>query len=136
MPREDGYKNLVPMDQRSQEEARSYGAQGGRASGAARRRKRSMREAADYYCALPVTDTRLFNRLSKDGINPEDIDNQMAMIAGLTKAAILGNAKAAKVIIDLLGDTPTDDAAGHENNLLEAIKEAGEVNTDDLPEAE
>ena len=33
MPREDGYKNLVPMDQRSKEEARSLGQAGGIASG-------------------------------------------------------------------------------------------------------
>ena len=58
MPREDGYKNLVPMDQRSEDEARSLGQQGGIASGVARRRKRSMREAADYYLALPGADRR------------------------------------------------------------------------------
>ena len=29
MSREDGYKNLVPMDQRSKDEARSLGQQGG-----------------------------------------------------------------------------------------------------------
>ena len=33
MSREDGYKNLVPMDQRSKDEARSLGQQGGIASG-------------------------------------------------------------------------------------------------------
>ena len=48
MAREDGYKNLVPMDQRSKEEARMLGEKGGIASGAARRRKRSLREAEHH----------------------------------------------------------------------------------------
>ena len=46
MPNE---QNLIPMDQRSQSEARELGREGGRASGASRRRKRSLREAADLY---------------------------------------------------------------------------------------
>ena len=37
-------------------------------------------------------------------VAPEDIDNQMAMIIGLTMAATAGDARAAKVIVDLLGD--------------------------------
>ena len=82
MSREDGYKNLVPMDQRSKDEARSLGQQGGIASGAARRRKRSMREAADYYLSLPETDRRRVNAMLRDAIDPEDIDNQMAVVMG------------------------------------------------------
>lgn len=41
-------------------------------------------------------------------MDPDDIDNQMAMIIGLTWAATAGNAKAAKVIIDLLGEDGKD----------------------------
>ena len=36
----------------------------------------------------------------------------MAMIVGLTEAATAGNARAAKVIIDLLGDTVGEDDGG------------------------
>ena len=32
------------------------------------------------------------------------MDNQMALIVGLSEAAIKGDARAAKVLIDLLGD--------------------------------
>lgn len=97
-------KNLIPMDQRSQSEARELGREGGKASGAARRRKRSLKEAADLYLSLPVTDRRRWNKIAKMNVNPEDIDNQMAMIIGLTMAATAGDAKAAKVIVDLLGE--------------------------------
>lgn len=112
MPREDGYKNLVPMDQRSEDEARSLGQQGGIASGVARRRKRSMREAADYYLALPETDRRRVNALLRDAVDPEDIDNQMAVIKGITARAKKGDPQAANVLLKMLGENnPPDDTA-------------------------
>ena len=101
MPNE---QNLIPMDQRSQSEARKLGREGGRASGEARRRKKSLREAAELYLSLPVSDKRAWNKLAKDGVAPEDVDNQMAIIAGLSIKAAKGDAKAAKVLFDLIGD--------------------------------
>ena len=101
MPNE---QNLIPMDQRSQSEARELGREGGRASGESRRRKKSLREAAELYLSLPVSDKRAWNKLAKDGVEPEDVDNQMAIIAGLSIKAAKGDAKAAKVLFDLIGD--------------------------------
>ena len=101
MPNE---QNLIPMDKRSQKEARELGREGGRASGEARRRKKSLREAAELYLSLPVSDKRAWNKLAKDGVAPEDVDNQMAIIAGLSIKAAKGDAKAAKVLFDLIGD--------------------------------
>ena len=107
-------KNLIPMDQRSQSEARELGREGGKASGAARRRKRSLKEAADIYLSLPVSDRRTWNKIARNGVDPDDIDNQMAMIIGLTMAATAGDAKAAKVIIDLIGEEDSQGEAGVE----------------------
>lgn len=81
---------------------------GGTASGAARRRKRSLKEAADVFLSLPVSDKRRWNKISRAGVDPEDIDNQMAMIIGLTMAATAGDARAAKVIVELLGEDGKD----------------------------
>lgn len=109
MPNE---KNLIPNSQRTPEQLREMAAAGGRASGAARRRKRSLREAADLYLSLPVSDKRQKNKLVRRGVELEDVDNQMAMIIGLVEAATAGDARAAKVIVDLLGDVPSQDAEG------------------------
>ena len=62
---------LVPMDQRSKEEARMLGEKGGIASGVTRRRKRSLREAADLYLSLPPADKRRWNKLARKGLAPE-----------------------------------------------------------------
>ena len=121
MPNE---QNLIPMDQRSQSEAREYGREGGRASGVSRRRKKSLREAAELYLSLPVSDKRAWNRLARDGVEPEDVDNQMAIIAGLAMRAMKGDSKAAKVIFDLIGveDDAHSERQTEDDALTESLK--------------
>lgn len=123
MPNE---KNLIPMDQRSKSEARELGRNGGIASGVSRRRKRSLKEAADLFLSLPVTDTRTFNKMAKAGIDVGDADYQMAVIVGLTMQATKGDAKAAKAVFDLLGEIPDDEGGKKQEQdhsaLIEAIK--------------
>ncbi len=105
-------KNLIPFNKRTESEQREIAQQGGIASGVARRRKRSMREAADYYLALPETDRRSVNALLRDAVDPEDIDNQMAVIKGITARAKKGDPQAANVLLKMLGeDNPPDDTA-------------------------
>ena len=126
MPNE---KNLIPFDQRTEEEQRDIRSAGGKASGVSRRRKRSLKEAADLYLSLPVTDRRTWNKIARRGVDPDDIDNQMAMIIGLTMAATAGDAKAAKVIVDLLGeDSHSGEAAVHPlvSDLVTAVKKRQE----------
>ena len=105
-------KNLIPNSERSPTELSEMGKAGGIASGKARRRKRSLREAADLYLSLPVSDRRRWNKIARKGVDPEDVDNQMAMIIGLTEAATQGDARAAKIIVDLLGDVAGEDQGG------------------------
>ena len=118
MPNE---QNLIPMDQRSQSEARELGREGGRASGESRRRKKSLREAAELYLSLPVADKRAWNKLARDGVDPEDVDNQMAVIAGLTIKAVKGDAKAAKLLFDLLGEHPKDEPKNDRQALADLL---------------
>ena len=126
MPNE---KNLIPNDQRTPEERRQNAQKAGIASGVSRRRKRSLKEAADLYLSLPVTDRRTWNKIARKGVDPEDIDNQMAMIIGLAAAATAGDAKAAKVSVDLLGeDAHSGDAAVNPlvSDLVAAVKKRQE----------
>ena len=72
-----------------------------------------------------MTDRRTWNKIARRGVDPEDIDNQMAMVIGLTIAATAGDAKAAKVIVDLLGeDAHSEEAAVHPlvSDLVTAVK--------------
>lgn len=103
-------KNLIPFNKRTESEQREIAQQGGIASGKARRRKRSMREAADYYLALPETDRRSVNALLRDEVDPEDVDNQMSVVMGMAEAAKRGDARAANVLLKMLGEeAPQED---------------------------
>lgn len=121
-------QNLIPFDERTESERREICRKGGIASGAARRRKKSMREAADLFLSLPVTDKRIRRRFSNLAIEDEDMDNQMAIIVGLSSSAAAGNARAAKVLIELLGEdkavgTPTESG---DDPITAALKEDAE----------
>lgn len=82
------------------------------------------------YLSLPVADKRACNKLARDGVDPEDVDNQMAIIAGLTIKAVKGDAKAAKVLFDLLGDSTDEYESAQQTrehgSLMEAIKKAAD----------
>ena len=130
MPNE---KNLMPIQEvnsnRTREQHSEDSRKGGVASGVSRRRKRSLKEAADLFLSLPVTDTRTFNKMVKAGLNTDEIDYQMAVIVGLTMQAAKGDAKAAKVIVDLLGeDAHSEEAAVHPlvSDLVTAVKKRQE----------
>lgn len=127
MPNE---QNLIPFEERTESEQREIRASGGRASGVSRRRKRSLRDAADLYLSLPVADKRAWNKLARNGVDPEDVDNQMAIIAGLTIKAANGDAKAAKVLFDLLGEQEAMGAGGmqdmEDDPITKALKEEAE----------
>lgn len=114
-------KNLIPFNKRTESEQREIAQQGGIASGKARRRKRSMKEAADYYLSLPETDRRRVNALLRDEVEPEDVDNQMSVVMGMAEAAKRGDARAANVLLKMLGeDNPPDDTAA---DTLERVRE-------------
>ena len=130
MPNE---KNLMPIQEvnsnRTREQHSEDSRKGGVASGVSRRRKRSLKEAADLFLSLPVTDTRTFNKMVKAGLNTDEIDYQMAVIAGLTLQAAKGDAKAAKALFDLLGeDSHSEEATVHPlvSDLVTAVKKRQE----------
>ena len=106
------------------EAARECGSIGGIKSGESRRRKRSLREAAELVMALPVNNKRLQNKLKKMGIDLEDADNQTAVIVGLLEQSLKGNPKTAALLFDLLDDDGADTNGQTEshNALIDAIR--------------
>lgn len=108
---------------RSGEEAARNGRIGGVASGASRRRKRSLKEAADLYLSMPVRDKRKLNAIIRDGLEAEDVDNQMAIIVGLTKVAQEGDFKSAKVLFGLLDESGSEQVSTPDDGFLDALRE-------------
>lgn len=121
-----GEENLIPFSERTKEEARELGRRGGKASGAARRRKRSLKEAADLFLSLPVEDKRRWNKLARRYLDAEDIDNQMAMVVALWDGAVGGDARSAKVLIDLLGKDSEEDSNAAQLTMDAELEEFSE----------
>ena len=117
-------KGIATRFRTGEEQARTA-AEGGKASGVARRRKRSLKEAADLFLSLPVADTKTYNKMILAGVDPDDVDYQMAVVIGMTTKAIKGDAKAAKVLIEMLGGTKEEEA---QQNTLDKLDEVlGEI---------
>lgn len=109
MPNEE---NLIPLNRRTKGERRKIATMGGIASGEARRARKTAKQCAEIYLSLPVSDMRKWNKMSRDGVDPDDIDNMMLMVAAMTRAAQSGDVAAFNTLLKVLGeDKPvnTDD---------------------------
>lgn len=119
-------QNLIPFSERTESEQREIQSSGGRASGAARRRKKSLKEAADLFLSLGIKNKEELEALKELGLDADECDQQMGMIVGLTMSAKQGNAKAAKVVIELIGEGHDDGQRAEQveqhSALIEAIK--------------
>ena len=104
------------------EQQAKIASQGGIASGASRRRKKTVKQAMDFIMSLPVTDSKVKAKLKKMGI--EDADNQTAVIVGLMGRAMKGDPKACALMFELLDDAhgSTDEQTASHNSLVEAIR--------------
>ena len=95
-------KNLVPFDERTESEQREIASAGGKASGKARRRKKSMKQKMQLLLSLPAADNDQAE-LSAMGVDPEDMDNEMVLVKALFLAAAEGDTRAFDRIQDVLG---------------------------------
>ena len=97
-------KNLVPINERTKSEQREIASAGGKASGKARRRKKSMKQKMQLLLSLPPADSDQ-TELAVMGVDPEDMDNEMVLVKALFLAAAEGDTKAFDRIQDVLGRT-------------------------------
>ena len=100
-------KDLIPMNERTEEEQKRIASKGGKASGAARRRKRTIRDAARLILSMSVQDTETIETLKAAGIeNPGGLNNLEAMVAVAIAKAKAGDLKALEFIRDSIGENP------------------------------
>lgn len=95
-------QNLVPNSARTPSERRENASKAGVASGKARRRKKSMKQKMQLLLSLPAADNDQAE-LTAMGVDPEDMDNEMALVKALFLAAAEGDTRAFDRIQDVLG---------------------------------
>lgn len=96
-------ENLDPV--RTKEEAKRRGTNGGIASGVARRKKRTMKEAAKLLMDMPISFKSVSESMKDMGIEEDELTNQMAILVSMFKEGMSGNVRAAEFIRDTIGDS-------------------------------
>lgn len=97
------------------EEARFYGAMGGKASADARRRKKSLKELTQALLEMkPHEKIVVKAKMLFPEIEPEDLTNGMALaMSMLNKAVVDGDVKAAQFVRDTAGEVPEQVISGN-----------------------
>lgn len=102
--------NLKPV--RSKDEARELGKKGGKASGKARREKKTMQELCKILLEVPLKEGKVNgvkDITSLATLKDKNITIQQAMILSLMKKAMSGDVQAFHAIVELSGNkSPTE----------------------------
>lgn len=117
-------KNLKPV--RSKSEAREKGKKGGKASGASRRRHKTMQETVLMVLKQPMDDIGM-NKAKRSGVSLEGIDEydltaMTGVVLGQVRSAANGNSQAAQNVAEWI-----DLAAKHKRDALEIEKKQAEI---------
>lgn len=106
MPR-DGTKNLIPF--KSVEEAKEKGRKGGKASGEARRRKRTFKQILEIIASSPIKDVKTKKLAESLGLDLDDITyGLMVNMAQVNKAIKEKDTRAAEYVRDTIGEKPSN----------------------------
>lgn len=98
--------NLIPQSERTKEEQTRIARAGGKASGIARRQKRTMREIAEMVATMEVKDPKMLAALHAAGFK-DPITNDDAAFFGLIRKAQSGDAAAMKLLAEMRGQYST-----------------------------
>ncbi|MCM1008076.1 MAG: KGG domain-containing protein [Ruminococcus flavefaciens] len=123
-------ENLIPLSERTKDEQREIAKKGGRASGKARRKKRTAQEAAQLIWGLPVNKDQ-DKILEEYGIEKCDRNYLMLIMVKAVQMASNGDLKAIEFIRDTLGENPKYKLYEKKIELLIADKEAVSSLADD-----
>ena len=101
--------NLINPKDRTSEELREMTRKGGIASGEARRRKKTMREALEMLLYETKLNEQTKQMLQAEGIkNADDFNHQMVITRSLIAKAESGDVQAYHAICAMIGEKPSE----------------------------
>lgn len=101
-----GVDNLVPLNERTKEEQRRITTAGGKASGVARRKKRTLREIAEAIGNMDVKNPRLLAAMHEAGFEGTPTMDDAAFF-GICVKAQKGDAACMKLLAEMRGQYST-----------------------------
>lgn len=96
--------NLIPLTERTDEEARAIRSAGGRAVQKIKAERRKASEAMRMLLDLPCASASVRVELAKMGISDEDMNNQSVMLASTMAKAMKGDTNAVKLVLEIIGE--------------------------------
>lgn len=128
-------ENLIPNSERTPSERRANASKAGKASGKARRAKRTMREVANLVLDMSVSngkkvDVKSIKSLAE--VSGKNIKVQDALVLTLVKNALAGNIKALQMLIELTEQSSQAGATAADDELSASLKKlAKELKSDE-----
>ncbi|MCQ2464371.1 MAG: hypothetical protein MJ095_02165 [Oscillospiraceae bacterium] len=95
---------MIPNSKRTPSELREITQKGGKASGVARRRKKTFKQLMSCYLELQPADPELKNKLQQSGVDPEDITNKALLVQSMFNTAVGGDVNAAKLVMSMIAE--------------------------------
>lgn len=111
-------ENLIQNDKRTPSERRENARKAGVASGKARRKKKSMKQAMNLLLSLPVNN-EYKEAIERFGLNEDDVDNQMVIMISAFEKAAAGNIDAMKFIASITGSNSMNEGERKKAKLSE-----------------
>ena len=110
-------KDLIPVTERTEEEAKAMSIKGGIKSGEVRRKKKTMRQAMELMLSAKLPEKIVPKALQELGFNDDDMNMQLAIVYSQVAKAVKGDTKSAEFCRDTVGefigsettDEPTND---------------------------
>ena len=101
-------ENLGDFRDLTAKEQRKIASKGGKASVAARKNRKTMREALEMLMYDVEVDEAAKDKLRAAGISEKDFNNQMLITMGLMKKAREGDVQAYNAICAMIGEKPAE----------------------------
>jgi hypothetical protein len=121
-----------PFGQRPREETVEAARKGGIKSGEVRRRKKTLKDAAEQIMQMTPPD-KVAASLKKQGFGDDDATYQTAMMLAQIQAAVKGDTRAASFIANILGEfTPKPETREADRSFIDALEGTAEEDWSDV----
>lgn len=117
-------KNLIPLTERSPEEASAIRSMGGKAGQKARSEYTKQRYLLGKYVGLPIVDKRTAKKFERMGFEDPEITKALEITDAIFKGARSGDPRMVEILLRVLGEDNFNPSQEQTNNLLAAIAAA------------
>ena len=115
-------KDLIPFNQRTEEEQKKIASMGGKKSGKVRREQKTYREMAKAMLSATITDENMLNELKAYGLSETDV--KAYTLLGMIKASGNGSHNAFDRLMELTGEKEQNQ---NENVIAKLDKVLGDI---------